>query len=347
MALWRVPWAVNGEGVEHSATLARHANFSTGATQTGISGVTSLRVSAGETPGAFVNVGPGSGVITYAQGRVNQQDRAYASFKDQSVPVRNDALAQVPIEPTTSAGGRNDLVIVEVNDPEAEGTSDTVDYSTHEFVRFHVIQGVGSTVQYPHQLPVLERPILPLARVNIPASTATITDEMITDVRHLAYVQSELTPLQANANTSGQFIDIPPEQTDWQTVFTFTDLVVPTFTTRAHLSMSLGPLYAIDGTARGHFRLLYTGQNASIATPSVPLMSESIADRYTPITAGSVPVSWRTAGSTAQVALQVRRQSTAPGTGTLRLPGGGEMVLIASGWVTHQESPRFDTEAGG
>lgn len=346
MALWRVPWAVNGEGVEHSATLARHANFATGADQTGVSGPTSLVVSAGSTPGGFVNVGPGSGVITYAQGRPGMNNWGYTSYQRQSVPVENDAQAQVAIEPTTSAGSRRDLVCIEINDPEAEGTADTVDYSTHEFVRFHVVQGVGEGVQHPHQLPVLDRPLLPLARINIPASTATITDEMITDVRHMAYIKSQSVPLMGRVSTVGSNIDIGPGETSWQTLYSFTDIAVPTWTTRWRVSMGLGPLYGVGGTARGYFRALMTGQNSSVATPASAFVVGD-GGRYEPRTAGSTIVSWRTAGMTMRIDLQVRRWDTNSGPGTIRLTRGDDYAVMAEGWITHEEHPRFDTEAGG
>lgn len=349
MALWRIPFAVNGteeQEVLHDAALARHANFSTGASQTGISGVTSLRVSAGATPGPFVEVGPGSGVITYAQGRVNRQDRAYASYKDQSVPVRNDALTQVPIEPTTSAGGRVDLVCIEVVDPEAEGTSSTTDFSTHEFVRFVVIEGVGSTVQHPHQLPVLERPILPLARVHMPPSESQVRPEMITDVRHMAYVNSDPKPIIGDANTSGNYIHIEPSESDWKTVHTFSNLTVPVWATRVHLSMRLGPMWCVLGDeARGMFRLVGTGQNDPTPGEEFAFVAHG-SDRVYAEAVATQSVSWRTAGSTASVALQVRRWTSSPGDGRLVLAGGGASPLMASGWITYEEAPRFDTEAG-
>lgn len=346
MALQRVPWAVNGEDVAHSATLARQANFAAMGGQTGIVGPDSLVVTAGETPGPFVNVGPGAGTITYAQGRANRQEYAYTSYKDQLVPVRNDALHEVAINPTTSAGGRVDLVVVEINDPEAEGTADSVDYSSHEFVRFRVIQGVSSSIQHPWQLSSLPRPVLPLARVHIPASTATITEDMIEDVRHMAMSHSVSMPLIGEVSSTGDYEDIPPSQSNWRTVYTFTDINVPSWATRVHLSMSLGPLWASGGLARGYFRLVGTGEARSLSTEAVAFVSEGVQDRYTPTAAGTHLVSWRTSGGNAEVALQVRRWTGNPGQGNIRFAGGGTSSTMASGWITYEEHPRFDTESG-
>lgn len=347
MSLQRVPWAVNGPDVAHSATLARQANFAALGGQTGIVGPDSLEVVAGETPGPFVNVMPGPGTITYAQGRGNAQNRAYAQAKDQLVPIRNDALEQVDIAPTTSAGPRTDLVVVEVNDPEFEGTSDSVDYSAHEFVRFHVIRGVNQNVRYPWQLQNLPRPTLPLAQVRIPASTATITEDMIYDVRHMASARSHTENLTAllSPDTTGSGYDIPHTQTTWETVLTFSDVSVPQWATRAKIQMMITSLYAVGGRANGQFRVLLRGQNSALAGPNHMFVEDSgVWTRFQVHTAGNIPLHWRTAGSTLDLELQIRR--THSWTGAVRIPAQSGNASHAIGSVTFEEQATVGVDMG-
>lgn len=246
MALQRIPWMVNGgsaEGqqVEHSAVLARQQNFASLGGQTGIVSPDSMEVVAGDVPGGFVDILPGSGTITYAQGV--DHDRAYASAQSQLVPVRNETLTRVEIAPTSSAGGRVDMVCVEINDPELEGTAGSVDFGTHEFVRVRVVQNVAQDARYPWELSSLPRPLLPLARVHIPASTATITDEMIRDIRFMSVARSEarnafvITPTtkDVTSSTFEQVISIP-------------GIRVPQWATHGMVSGMLSGAQVIHGT---------------------------------------------------------------------------------------------------
>lgn len=347
MTLQRIPWMVNGgdgEGqrVLHDAALARQQNFASLGGQTGIIGPGSLEVNAGATPGPFVTVGPGAGTITYAQGRGNAQDRAYASAKDQLVPVRNDTLTQVDIEPTSSAGGRVDLVCIEINDPELEGTSGSVDFSTHEFVRFRVVQNVGTSILYPWQLSSLPRPVLPLARVHIPASTATITSDMIQDVRRVAKANSESVKLLAPANPSGGNLDIGPNETTWQTIMTFSGVNVPTWATRAKVSMQITHSYAVGGRIGGLFRVMTTGANASIPTEAMSWIETNDSSRFTMHSAGEIVLHRNTAGATSSFALQVQRTGDPVNRpGTLRIPDISSHTAMADGWVVWEEGPRY------
>ncbi|GAB3192178.1 hypothetical protein [Nesterenkonia suensis] len=348
MSLQRVPLMVNGgtgEGqqVLHSAGVMRQGMFSALGGQTGIIGPGSLEVAAGATPGPFVTVGPGAGTITYAQGQGNRQDRAYASAPDQLVPVRCDSLTQVDIEPTSSAGGRTDLVCIEINDPEFEGTSGTVDYATHEFVRFRVIQGVSTTTRYPWQLSSLPRPVLPLARVHIPASTATITNDMIQDVRRVSKPNSEAVKMLSPANPSGGNIEIGPEETDWVTIATFTDIEVPAWATYSKISMTLTHAYAVGGKVGGVFRVLSTGQNASVPTQASNFIEDSSgSNRFSLHCAGEIRLHRTTPGATATMAVQIRRTGDpADRPGTLRIPDFSSHTAMLDGWRVWEEGPRY------
>ncbi|MFH8294961.1 hypothetical protein [Streptomyces sp. NPDC018059] len=124
-----------------------------------------LKVSPLATPGAGVRVRDGSAVIrgaAWGQGSYTQY---------------NVGDATVPIAPT-GATPRSDLLCLRVEDPEYEGTrnpeEDDIGY-------FHVVSNVSATSQVPAGMTAV-----PLARIDIPANTAVITEAMIKDVRAIA-----------------------------------------------------------------------------------------------------------------------------------------------------------------
>ncbi|WP_405908752.1 hypothetical protein OG742_30580 [Streptomyces sp. NBC_00828] len=125
-----------------------------------------LKVREWSTPGAGVRVGDGSAVVrgaAWGQGSYTQY---------------NVGDAIVPIAPTGSAA-RSDLICLRVEDPEYEGNRDP---AADEIGYFHVVSGVSATAKaVPSGMTAI-----PLARLDIPANTATITDALIVDLRAIA-----------------------------------------------------------------------------------------------------------------------------------------------------------------
>lgn len=349
MALQRVPWIVSGgseEGqeVEHPAPVARQATFAAMGGETGVIGPDSLVVHAGATPGPFVTIGPGLGTVTYAQGRRNAQDRSYAEAKDQQVTFRNDGLEEIEVQPTTSAGGRVDAVVIEVRDPEYWPGTGTVDYSSHRFLHPRVFRNVSRSRLHAWEFPNLVHPLLLLAVIDIPPNTATITDDMISDRRHPAIIKHKTTPLIGEVSGSGHSTVVPYTQTSWRTVMTFSDVVVPNWASRAIVDMDFGPLYNSDGRANGQFRVLVTGQNSTRATVATSFVQDSgVYERFMLMTAGSVPLHFSTAGATCRLELQVRRTGGSDRPGNVHINNSG---VVAKGSVTFEEAPMFDAESG-
>ncbi|MFI9149467.1 hypothetical protein [Streptomyces sp. NPDC053367] len=125
-----------------------------------------LKVRAWTTPGAGVRVGDGSAVIrgaAWGQGSYTQY---------------NVGDAVVPIAPTGSTG-RSDLICLRVEDPEYEGNRNP---AADEIGYFHVVSGVSATTtNVPPGMTAI-----PLARLDLPANTATVTTAMIKDLRRIA-----------------------------------------------------------------------------------------------------------------------------------------------------------------
>ena len=86
------------------------------------------------------------------------------------------------------SGWRNDLIVARIDDPTYQGGS--FDPATFEAARFEVISGVPSDQKDVSGLG-LSYPAIPLARLNVPPSTGTITAAMITDLRKVALPRVE------------------------------------------------------------------------------------------------------------------------------------------------------------
>jgi len=170
MALFPAP--ILTDGATHSAQQFRMLVRDLARGAEGITQGTDLKVTQLSTPGTSVQVGDGSGVV---RGRVNPFQGTYS--------VCNIGAVSVPIA-ATGGSGRSDMVILRVEDPEYEGSLnpevDQIDY-------FQVISGVSSSAT---TIPD-GRTGIPLARIDIPASTSTITNAMIKDIRVIANPRRE------------------------------------------------------------------------------------------------------------------------------------------------------------
>ncbi|MEU9703102.1 hypothetical protein [Streptomyces sp. NPDC047981] len=155
------------DGAEHPAQQFRLMVSDLARDQEGVTRGTDFKVSQLGTPGGAVQVGSGSGLV---RGRVAAFQGTYS--------CASTAAVNVSIAPTAGVG-RSDMLILRVEDPEYEGT---LDPEVDEVAYFQVISNVSSSAT---AIPD-GRTGIPLARIDIPSSTATITDAMITDIRQIA-----------------------------------------------------------------------------------------------------------------------------------------------------------------
>jgi hypothetical protein len=170
MALFPVPILTNG--ATHSAQQFRMMVRDLVSGAEGITQGTDLKVAQLATPGTSVQVGDGSGVV---RGRVSAFQGTYS--------VCNIGAATVPIA-ATGGTARSDMVVLRVEDPEYEGTLNPV---VDQINYFQVISNVSSSAT---AIPD-GRTGIPLARIDIPASTSTITNAMIKDIRQVAAPRRE------------------------------------------------------------------------------------------------------------------------------------------------------------
>ncbi|MGM9465373.1 hypothetical protein [Streptomyces murinus] len=132
----------------------------------GVTEANDLKVRQLSTPGSAVRVGDGSSVIRGA------------SWGQGSYTQYNVGDAIVPVAPT-GASGRSDLLIQRIEDPEYEGNRDP---AKDDIGYFQVVPNVSAT----STTPPAGMTAIPLARLDIPPNTATITDAMIKDLRRIA-----------------------------------------------------------------------------------------------------------------------------------------------------------------
>lgn len=157
------PWLI--DGASHSAAVARTLAYAATGGANGIISPLDLQVRALATPGTSVRVAPGAAVIR----------SPYSGGGQQSYVLRNVTETQVPIEASGSAGARTWYVVATLEDPEFAG-QEPADPLNHEY----------SALEAWTSINVTNKPFVPLAKIVVPANTATITQSMITDLRELA-----------------------------------------------------------------------------------------------------------------------------------------------------------------
>ena len=172
--MWNpTPWMVSG--ARHAAAVGRLVSYAAFGDVEGIVTPTDLKVTALGSPGGAVNVAPGGAIIL----------NRYPGSSRESYVWLNESTHQVAIAATTSAGGRTDLIVARVRDPEFDGGLVVPDPLNFQYIDTHVIQGVSSAVTSAEELN-LNYPAVALAKVTLPASTSAVTSGMITDLRQLA-----------------------------------------------------------------------------------------------------------------------------------------------------------------
>lgn len=237
-----VPWFVGG-GAEHSPEVARNMLAIASQRTQGITGTSDLKVTQGDVPGQFVQVGIGSALIRQGQTPVSQQ--TYSAYAP--------TVSRVDIVPTGSSSGRSDLVIVRVEDSSASGSpwQAPADIVNGPYVKPIVIQGVAPGTTTLAQANRGGDTAIVLARIDIPASTGTITNGMIVDLRRMAAPRQEtqtnilIAPLDPTTLTSATF-------TNWISQYNPGN-IVPEWATHAQTRFWLGGIYTpgpCDGLIR-------------------------------------------------------------------------------------------------
>lgn len=240
MALTTTPFAVtNGE---HTAQQFRMMIRDLAQTNQGVTAGSHLKVSALATPGGKVQIGDGSATIS---GKVSPVQGSYNAY--------NIGTDTVDIAPTGSTT-RSDMVILRVQDPEYEGSRNP---SNCAF--FQVVSNVSSSATTAPS----GYSAIPLARIDIPASTATITNSMIKDIRQVANPRRDrvLYPYYAK----DPLVEISGTSETWRTFpnLTMASITVPSWAATAKVVFGAGGVKCSAGNVWGNIRFQLGGIEAS------------------------------------------------------------------------------------
>lgn len=287
-----VPWVIDGS--KHSARLFRRTYQQQAGEGSGVTRPADLRVQPLNTPGTGFRVGAGGATV--------QSRDTDASSRESYGPV-NDAEIVVSGVPGTGSGEtRRDLVILEITDPSMESVTYPAPVDSDgwqdgdNFCRVTVIQNVDALVD------VSERPVRSLAQITSgdyahvsgialaaivwPASTGTITEDMVEDLRVVH------APLPTNRANPFFTYDVPDTQILTETGTypvgqSFPNRVyeidqIPPDATGAHVRMDLGSVVIPSGStaAGGFWGELHGPDSQVVRVPRGAFDADSKAESY-------------------------------------------------------------------
>jgi hypothetical protein len=200
-----VPWFIGGDA-EHSADVARMLAYLATNGKEGVVAPDDMKVVPLDVPGPGVKVAAGGASV------LNR------TAPQQAYTVRNATpdVDSVKFGATGSSGGRSDLVVARVQNPYVDGNASDPDDPVHgPYVAFEVVPGVPAGTRTLQTVPNRSGDsAIALARVDIPASTQTITSSMITDLRRLANPRTERNVLPGTLPSPAQGLTL--SNTAWQ-----------------------------------------------------------------------------------------------------------------------------------
>lgn len=300
MTLDSKPWLIGGD-VEHPVEVARAlAHMATGGAS-GVGTPRSFKVHATNVPGPTVRIdaGIGAAVSAYSAGSLLQSYVLFAgSHTDQ------------PITATGAGSGRTDLVVARIRDPQYEG-SWPADPQSGDYAYIDVIEGVPANTAGTRGLG-LSFPCIALARIDIPKSTGTITDAMITDLRRLANPRSQREiAATIPGGTSAVTSSTKARWTSW-----IPEVFVPAWATHVQVTATLSSVL-ITGATSGDIDVRMGGQISSNLAYDFEQPSNSVTSREAMTITGGfvVPDGWK---ETSQ-ALYLYANRSSSKTGTIAL----------------------------
>ncbi|MFJ8301357.1 hypothetical protein ACIQ9R_36400 [Streptomyces sp. NPDC094447] len=320
-----VPWFTEG-GALHSAETARLLAYAAFGSNEGVVGARDLVVRALEQPAASVQVAPGAcAILNRATGATYQ---AYAG----RLPVPDT----IPIA-ATGAQPRSDLIVARVENPypAGEGWALPADPEMGPYVFTRVISGVPPTT-IGRDLPTLapRDSAIVLARIDIPANTASITQQMITDLRAIANPRQERQMRTARLGEATTLGYLDGSWQEWPGQLTTWRFDVPVWATRMSAKLSVSGFRVSGSPVAGDIRLAFAG----LPGPDVPLNDDegSGVRRRTILLSGEFPIAADLRSTTQE--LEVWTRLTAAGNGAVQVDQSSWLTLE----VEFSETP--DTE---
>lgn len=274
------PLALNQPGFDYPAEYFRSEHYSATSGGNGVSSPTAMKVEAQTAPDGTVRIRPGgSSVVSTYPGQGGQ---SYFS------PEFRSKTLTVP--PTgSSSGGRTDLIVRRVLDPDHEAHPEHSGEMTEEaaqdldFQWYELIQGADASTKlsYPH---------VKLAEIRRPANTTIVNTSHIVDLRELA--DPKLTSeVITYAHGSSAPSDMGTNNGSWFTAST-THIVVPEWCNKFIIQAQAAGMYWTGGFGRGDFSINMAGLGSN--ENSVPFRfsgadSQGFIDTHTTAHGGFEP----------------------------------------------------------
>jgi hypothetical protein len=306
MAFDSTPWFVGG-GAQHSPEVARTLAYASTNGAEGITGLGDLKVEAQAVPNGTVRVAPGAGLVL----------NRYAGGGQQTYVLRNATQTDVPITATGSGGGRTDMVVARILDPQYEGMS-PADPVTFQYARPEVLQGVSATAKTPAEAG-FTAPAIALARVTLPVSTATVTSAMITDLRKVANPRRERL-----LDTGYWETPINVDTTAYKHIGTSTTFEVPPWATAAKVVLTYSGLALMVGNTTGWLRGLFNNIEIRPTFFDENWLAAGSFQRTTYAAAGEIVIPPAMRGNSYTIQLQGKRDS---GPGYLQARSGTSVAF--------------------
>lgn len=320
MSLLGVPWFIDGGNARHDAKIARMLSYVATQGMEGVAGALDLRVRQLTTPGSSVRIAPG-GVAVHNRATGG----TYETYLDKA-----DQEFTVDIAPTDSSGGRSDLVILRVENPweSGGGWNPPSDEEHGPYIHARVIQGVSPSLTDVHNYNA-DWSATTLCRIDIPASTATITDSMIVDLRSIASLGGERIngvvahEMFTDAVRSSEAGDILPATqhtfVNWPTAANW-QVPVPSWATGVDVFAVVANPEQWNGHVWGEVRLnLGNGQSTNVpATFDMDAISTQMPNRIPIFCSGTLWLPPNLRGQIVNAKLEARQYNDTFTTGTLK-----------------------------
>lgn len=308
-------WFIGG-GAEVSEEMARTMLYAATGGAEGIVNPADLKVTALSTPGASVQALPGAALAVSRE----------AGGAQQSYAARNPTADVVPVSATSSAGGRADMVVAMIEDPFVGGDSYTepADPTQGRYVYTRVIPNVPATARRVRDVPALAgKTAIALARINIPASTATITNAMITDLREVAVPRTDRSLLVA-VGTGGDLTS--STEGVWPT--NAFNIPVPIWATRLRGVVTMQGLVQTGGNVSTEHRIRI-GSSGNYVTGAVAVFDNDTANTTAERQSLSIPIDVAIPASKRGIdqAIAILSKRTSTGAGKLTARGGTSITF--------------------
>lgn len=247
MTFENTAWAIDGALL--GSALARRAEFAAVSGAQGIVLKGDLKVTQLAVPGVGLLIDPGVGLVT----------NKYQDTPNETYVVSNPDSHTITAGemPAASGSDRSFILAVVVGDPEFSqsghpwmGSDDPPlgEEQTFNYIRPTLIEVADNTIT---SLDVTY-PALPLARIDIPASTTTITNAMIHDLRALARPRFSqevfISPAETWTSADPRYIPAGSAFNNWGSAEFSPSVKVPEWASRAILTASINGVRYKDTT---------------------------------------------------------------------------------------------------